>query len=132
MLMNDRIKNMENILKAFGLDLRTRNKLRNVILHLREYGKTVDDFIEYADAKMIERQEQLEQEERFRAKQNLYSLPCPECQTLMVLRPINIDPSTQTGDDSQTVWLCPNLKCMHTKYSEKTLEQWQDELKRRI
>ena len=122
--MREKITEIESILEVFGLDLRTRNKLRNVVLHLRKHGKTVDDFIEYADAKMIERQEQLEQVEKFRAKQNLYSLPCPECQTLMTLRPINIDPSTQTGDDSNSVWLCPNPKCMHVEYSPKTVDEW--------
>jgi len=101
------------------------NDFLNQVDFLEKNSLTVEDVRKVINKK-------IEQEERFRAKQTSYSLPCPECQALMTLRPINIDPSTQTGDDSQTVWLCPNLKCMHTKYSEKTLEQWQDELKRRI
>lgn len=120
---------MEKLLTVFALDLRTRNKLRNIILHLREHGKTVDDFIEYANTLDERHIRQIAENEKYQAEQKVNSLPCPECNLPMALRPVNIDKATQTGDDSKSVWICGNNKCMHTIYSLKTVEEILKELK---
>lgn len=125
--MNDEIN---KLLEVFALDLRTRNKLANIIKHLRKHGKTVDDYLEYADAMNERHRKEIAEHEKRQAECRANSIPCPECNSPMALRPVNIDNATITGDDSKSVWICGNNRCMHTEYSEKTIEQWRDELKK--
>lgn len=48
-------------------------------------------------------------------------LKCPECGSLRQLLPINDSPSTQTGDDSKSMWLCRN--CHYEQFSDKTVNE---------
>jgi len=125
------IVEMEKLLEPFALDIRTYGNLRNILVHLKEHGKTIDDFIEYANIMQEAHIKGIAEQEKAQAEHKANSLPCPECSLLMTLRPVNIDNSTQTGDDSKSVWICGNNKCMYVEYSEKTVEQWRDEIKRR-
>lgn len=129
--MDDKISEMQELLSVFAMDVRTQVKIRNVLIHLKKNSKTVDDFIEYANAMDEMHRKQIAENEKRQAEQKANSLPCPECALPMALRPVNIDASTQTGDNSNSVWICMNKKCMYLEYSEKTVEQWRDELKRR-
>jgi len=54
-------------------------------------------------------------------------LSCPNCQTPMILYPVNTTPATQTGDNSKSVWTCP--KCNEDRYSTKSIQDWVKELK---
>ena len=48
---------------------------------------------------------------------------CPDCQSPMQLFPVNVSPATQTNDDSKSVWLCTNKKCMNTIYNTESVEE---------
>ena len=126
------MKNIEKILTPFNLTFGDKQDLLTILQTIEGSGFAMVEIIVYLEDLKQNRIEATRQAEKDKIAYEATLLKCPECQTLMTLRPINIDPSTQTGDNSKTVWLCPNLKCMRTEYSEKTLEQWQDELKRRI
>jgi len=118
---------MRELLSVFALNHKTLNKLRNVIIHLREHGKTTDDFLEYAKEYNENHRKVMLEVEKVRASQVL----CSECKRPMGLRPVNFDNATKTNDNSKSVWMCFNKDCMHTEYSEKTIEQWRNELTRR-
>ena len=53
---------------------------------------------------------------------------CPKCPALMLPLLVNDKPETQTGDDSKSVWLCQNKKCMHTIYNSQTIEELREAL----
>jgi|GEM_PF-3224852 len=54
--------------------------------------------------------------------------PCPICQKRMMLLPVNVDKATKTNDNSKSVWLCSNKDCMHTIYSDRTVQDVMKEL----
>lgn len=104
------VKEIDDLLSGFALDLRTRNKLRNVILHLRKHGKTVDEFIDYADKKV---ELHLSGEDRAqRIKESSFPI-CSECGTVMSTILVNTRPENQTGDGSKIVSTCINRECLH-------------------
>ena len=76
------------MLSAFGLTVNLRNKIRNIILHLRKHGKTVDDYLSYVeDVNQIER-EQIARLEKSQ-KESEFISECPDCQSPMFLRTVN-------------------------------------------
>jgi len=102
---------MDKLLEAFALDVRTRNKLRNIIIHLRKHGKTVDDFIQYANEMDEFHRNHVAKQEKRQIAYEKTLLRCPECNGRMILQKVNTVPGDQTGDDSTKVHTC--LKCMH-------------------
>lgn len=46
---------------------------------------------------------------------------CSNCGQILRLMPVNFSKSTQTGDNSKSVWFCPN--CLLEKYSPKTVQE---------
>jgi len=104
---------MEKLLEAFSLTLRERNKIRNIVLHLRKHGKTVDDFLEYTLAEEELRKKKIAENEKHQKKYEATLLPCLDCATPMIPRPVNTDPGNQTGDNSTKVHTCMNPECMH-------------------
>lgn len=54
--------------------------------------------------------------------------PCPICSKPMGLLPVNVDKATKTNDNSKSVWLCSNKDCMHTIYSDRTVQDVMKEL----
>lgn len=48
---------------------------------------------------------------------------CPDCNAPMQLLSVNVSPATQTYDDSKSVWLCTNRKCMNAIYNKKSVEK---------
>ena len=123
---------LKEILEVFALNPQIRNKLASIIRHLYKHGKTIDDYLEYTDAMNEAHRKQIAEQEKYQAEVKANSIPCPECNFPMALRPVNVDAGTQTGDDSKTVWICGNNKCMYMEYSEKAVEQWREELKRKV
>ena len=116
---------MHELLSVFALDYKTLNKIRNIILHLRKHNRTIDEFLEYAETSNKNHQKIILEMEKAKANQVL----CPECKKPMVLRPVNFNKSTQTGDNSKSVWLCFNKVCLYVEYSDKTIDEWRSELK---
>jgi len=58
---------------------------------------------------------------------------CPDCKTLLSIQPVNTNRGNQTGDlTDKTVRICPNKNCLYTEYSSKTIEEWQQEIIRKI
>lgn len=83
---------------------------------LKQLGYGLDDLHDYVKAKQIILG-------KLQAEKGELSQQCPECPALMLLLPINDKPETQTGDNSKSVWLCQNKKCMNTIYNTQTLEE---------
>jgi len=48
---------------------------------------------------------------------------CPNCNVSMNLQPVNTSSRDQTGDDSNSVWICPNIECMNTIYNKETIKE---------
>ena len=45
---------------------------------------------------------------------NLIIYLCPECNTRMLLTPINTSRCNQVGGDNKLMWWCPNPECNNT------------------
>lgn len=81
---------------------------------LEQFGYSIEDVHNYVEAKRLSLQ----------TKQVSWAFfQCPICQTSMQLLSVNISPATQTNDDSKSVWLCLNKKCMHTVYNKESLQE---------
>uniref|UniRef100_A0A6M3L6Q6 Uncharacterized protein n=1 Tax=viral metagenome TaxID=1070528 RepID=A0A6M3L6Q6_9ZZZZ len=128
MKLSEKNNEIHDLLGVFFIDLRTRNKLLNIINHLKEHGKTIDDFVDYANEMNEIHKNEIKIREKNKPSDGLKPITCPECKHPMFLRLVNIDAATKTGDNSKSVWICFNKDCMHTEYSEKTIEQWRTEL----
>jgi hypothetical protein len=48
---------------------------------------------------------------------------CPDCRSPMQLLEVNTGPATRTNDNSKSVWLCTNKKCMNTIYNKKSVNE---------
>jgi hypothetical protein len=81
---------------------------------LEASGWTIEDAREWIQSK---------REELARRPIRAAVFKCPDCQSPMQLLGLNISPATQTGDDSQSVWLCTNRKCMNTIYNTESVQQ---------
>ncbi len=55
---------------------------------------------------------------------------CPECNGLMTLLSVNDQPGTQTGDDSQSAWMCQKQKCGETIYNKESVQEIINKAKR--
>lgn len=108
------LEEFENALVAY--DFRFQQDVVQYLETLKQTGYTLVDVYSYIETKRSLLQESLI--ESTRTIQN-----CPECPALMFLLPVNDKPETQTGDDSKSVWLCQNKKCMYTIYNKKTVEE---------
>ena len=53
---------------------------------------------------------------------------CPECGYQMNLFPVNTSRRTRVGGGYNSQWLCGDHSCMHTYFSDKTVNEWYDEL----
>jgi NAD-dependent dihydropyrimidine dehydrogenase PreA subunit len=127
--MDNNIIEIDLLLTKFNLDLRTRNLLANIARHLEKNGKSIEDYLEYTDYMMEKRLEKIAKTEKRRPVYiDRYS--CSECDRPMILRDVNTNPGNQTGDDSRSVWICPNKNCMHTEYSAMSVSEWKDKLKK--
>lgn len=115
----EEFENFEKDMEPF--DVKDHRRVAIYLDHLNTKGWTIEDTRAYIIIKS---------ERRVNAIIELTSatLKCPECQTAMRLLPVNVDRTTLTGDDSKSVWLCPNMSCMYAEYSVKTTEEWITEL----
>lgn len=98
------------------------NKQQDILTyldHLKAKGWTVENVRWWVE----EQKKALAKENEKQKKTVKPLLKCPNCQTPMRLLPVNITPGTRIGDDSKSVWLCPNKECMHTEYSPKTVQE---------
>lgn len=84
------------------------------LIHLKDKGWTLED---------AKRWVTYQQEKRDKSGARFALLNCPLCQSPMRLLSVNIDKSTQTGDDSKSVWLCPKKDCLHAIYNKETTEE---------
>jgi hypothetical protein len=82
------------------------------LTHLKATGWTIED----AQAWIKAEKENIESD-------NTKSKPkfCPECQAPMRILPVNVSPSTITGDDSQSVWMCSKKDCGNTIYNKESV-----------
>lgn len=48
---------------------------------------------------------------------------CPLCSKQLRLLPVNFNPATITKEDSQSVWICLNKKCMNTIYNKESIAE---------
>lgn len=106
------IQKFEKDMAAFSL-----GQHQDVLTYLHQLeisGWTIDDAREWTQGK----------------KKELTSMPirdvvfrCPDCGYPMRLLKVNFSPATQTGDGTQSVWMCTNKKCMNTIYNTESVEE---------
>ena len=111
---------MKDLLKAFSLTLREWQNIKAMLLHIKQNGRTTNELISHIDT-MVVREIKFKENQLKQIKQ--LTKPCPTCQAPMRLLPVNFSPATLTGEDSKSVWLCPNKACMHTECSTKTVQE---------
>ena len=88
------------------------------LIRLKATGWTIEDAEEYVKIK----KEEMSQAGKKQVK--IPTIQCPLCPAIMFLYPVNINPSTQTGDTKDnSVWLCQSKNCMHTIYNTQTVEE---------
>lgn len=90
---------------------------------LNKFNLTIKDLEEY-----IEEQKRIskEREAKVKAAQERWdkiALRCPECNSKMSLATVNTSAKDQTGDDSKSVWLCPNRDCFETIYNKQSVKE---------
>jgi len=83
---------------------------------LEAAGWTIEDAKGWVDSKRKEL-------ERSNIRALAATLSCPDCNAPMQLLPVNISPATRTNDESKSVWLCSNKKCMNAIYNKKSVEE---------
>jgi len=96
--------------------------------HLEANGWTIEDARDWVQGEKDRMQKQSEHSNNQRKKAYEPLPRCPECQSPVWLLPVNTGPGDQTGDDSKSMMLCSNKECMHTIYSEKTVQEQAKEL----
>ena len=103
------MKILEDNLKVFSLGQQQDFKtIAKVLINL---GITLEQYIYYVE-------EQIDTVIKSRAPK-LVIKNCPDCKSRMLLFPVNISKTTITGDDSKSVWMCTNKKCMNTIYNKE-------------
>jgi hypothetical protein len=114
--------------------LKSWGEFLNQIAFLENNGLTVDDV-----RKAIVTVERQQKESVKQAEKTVQAMPkCPECGFPLQLLPVNDSPSTQTGDDSKSMWLCrrggchAERKCFYQEFSNKTVDEQLKQLNRRI
>ena len=78
--------------------------------HLKITGWTVDDAKQWV--------KNIANENTYR---EVIKKLCPICSIPMRLLPVNINPETQTGDNSQSVWVCSSIDCRNVIYNEESV-----------
>lgn len=92
----------------------------NQNLFLAEHGLSAKD-VEKKFAELRKEDEKIAILKAEMDKQAAKWPKCPECEAPIQLLSVNDSPSTQTGDDSKSVWLCRN--CHYEKFSDKSIQE---------
>lgn len=108
------MKNFEENMNAFTF--REHQDFITYLLTLRQCGLRVEDAENYVK----EKQKSLEEKKTNFLRPMLRDCTCG---ATMFLLPINTVPGNQTGDDSQSVWLCQNRSCMETIYNKQSIDE---------
>ena len=88
----------------------------NYIDRLKATGWTVEDALAWIEQKKKTISETMREAKAVTCK-------CPNCHSPMQSLSVNINPATQTNDNSKSVWLCTNQKCMDTIYNTESVEE---------
>ena len=88
-------------------------EMKNLYLHLKDEGRTMDEFLEYMNNVDFHRRQQEENARKTLVKMD----KCPECGAYMYLYPVNNTSRTQVGGDWKSQWICPNPNCNHEEFS---------------
>lgn len=118
---------IEKILETFNLTIGKKQDLLTLLLHLEKNKIGIAEMIQYLE-KLKKREidfintrndEMKKTKERF----NKMALRCPQCNAIMQLYSVNTQPGNQTGDNSKSVWFCPNMNCMETIYNKNSVQE---------
>jgi len=108
--------NFEKDMEVFGFgqhqDFLTYGK------RLEEFGYTLIDVENYVKNYMKAKEREIAEVEG-----KVIKKLCPVCNFFMRLLPLNFNPATLTGDDSQSVWFCTNQACMNTIYNKESVTE---------
>ena len=118
---------IENLLEPFGLNFAKKQDLLTMLLEMKRLEISCEDLRRYL-MDFVETQKvsakKLELHQKKVDKRLLHTaLRCSECSAVMNLLPVNQSPSDQTGDDSQSVWICSNMKCLETIYNKQSVKE---------
>ncbi len=118
-------KTIEKALEPFGFSFGTLQDLGIFLRHLKKNHLLVADFLSYVD---FQKQEAAGREKRVAVLREQrqkewaeIARKCPECSAPMNLFQVNTGPRDQTGDDSNSQWVCP--MCFHEECSTKTVRE---------
>lgn len=123
----DRAKRFDEFTTQFAWGF--QQDVFSYITHLEQQGFTVQDikdFHEYRVKEAVRERAKTKKEIKRMEDAALKSgraLRCTECPGLMLLYEVNVDSTTQTEDDSKSVWMCQNQDCMHTIYNKEVPEE---------
>ena len=88
-------------------------EMKNLYIHLKDEGRTMDEFIEYMKNVDFHRRQEEKRNMKVLSKMD----KCPECGAYMYLYPVNDTPRTQVDGDWKSQWICPNPGCEHSEWS---------------
>ena len=97
-------------------------EMKNLYIHLKDEGRTMDEFVEYIENVDFHRRQEEKRNMRVLSKMD----KCPECGAYMYLYPVNDTPRTQVDGDWKSQWVCPNPEC---GYDELSLIDPQEKMK---
>ena len=116
---------IKKILAPFSFPIGKLQDIANLLNSLAGAGISNKEFLQYIEAqsKLIRAGIKKENEMRKAAiRKYRDSLPnCTACSTKMNIFPVNTVAGDQTGDNSQSVWICP--KCGETVYNLETVAE---------
>lgn len=119
------MKDLQKILEPFRLTFGKLQDLLTLLGEVKNAGFELNNLINYLEeVKQIQLgQDKLKQDNQKQALSywNKLALKCPNCATKMHLFPVNTQPGDQTGDASNSQWLCS--KCLETIYNKETVKE---------
>lgn len=118
------MKDIKKILAPFNLSIGKQQDVANLLKHLKKHEVTTEEVIEYVENLKIEGRKHRKEREAQLIASSKRLQPCPECNSIMKIFPVNDKPNTQTGDPTdKSVWLCGNKECMHVIYNKAPIKE---------
>ena len=118
---------IKKLLEPFGLTLGQLQDISTLLGVFKKNNISIDDFAGFIKNERLELIKSNESDiKRIKKNKTFWgknALRCSECSQKMNLYPVNTVPGDKTGDDSKSVWICPNKNCMETIYNKQSMQE---------
>lgn len=105
-----------------GFDGNILQACKNLIIHLRQEGRGIDEFLDYMKNVDLQKR-QVEQSQKEAQTEYLEKAKkCKKCKWIMYLYPVNTGSRDQVGGNWKSQWICGNTDCAHEEYSLNDVE----------